>query len=179
MKRLWIILIVLLLSVSLFGCGQKQIVYMVTMDGTEFAVDSAEKTISDGEYTYHYRASGDASSFSVTITYPNGSSYWTDQKNGMIMSGWSDDYADDAYVPGDTLVDVVQYRAPRQVNWDHILGGFVLIGLGIFDVAVPKASWYLGYGWRFKDAEPSDAALVYARIGGGVAIAVGLILLLM
>ena len=179
MKRLWIVLVALLLTASLFGCAQKQTVYTVTMDEMDFTVDAVQKTISDGEYTYHYRSSGDASSFSVTITYPDGSSYWTNRKNGMGMSGWSDDYAEDAYVSGDTLVKVVQTGAPKQVNGDQILGSLVLIVVGIFNLAVPKASWYLGYGWHFKDAEPSDAALAYARIGGGVAIAAGLILLLM
>ena len=179
MKRLSFVLIVLLLSATLFGCGQKQTVHTVTMDGKNFTVDSGQKTIYDGEYTYQYQASGDASSFSVTITYPNGSSYWTNRNNGMGMSGWSDDYAEDAYVPGDTLVDIVQTRAPRQVSGVQILSGLVLIALGIFSMAVPQASWYLSYGWRFKDAEPSDVALVYARIGGGVAIAAGLILLLL
>ena len=57
------------------------------------------------------------------------------------------------------------------------LGGLLLIALGLIDLIVPKVSWYLGYGWRYKDAEPSDAALVFARMGGAIAIAIGIALL--
>ena len=50
--------------------------------------------------------------------------------------------------------------------------------MGIFNAAAPRAAWYLSYGWRYKDAEPSDAALVVARLGGAAAITAGVILLL-
>ncbi len=54
------------------------------------------------------------------------------------------------------------------------LMGLILILLGIFNMAAPEAAWYLEYGWRFRDAEPSEAALLFARIGGGFAIVIGL-----
>lgn len=58
------------------------------------------------------------------------------------------------------------------------LVGFILLLAGIFSAASPYHSWYLSYGWRFKDAEPSDAALVLQRISGVIAVIVGLILLI-
>ena len=55
---------------------------------------------------------------------------------------------------------------------------FVLLFLiGIVDLVAPEAAWYLGGGWKFKDAEPSDAALVLTRIGGGICILIGFIML--
>ena len=49
----------------------------------------------------------------------------------------------------------------------------LLWAIGLFNVLAPRAAWYLSYGWRFKDAEPSDAALMMARIGGVIAIIIG------
>lgn len=176
MKRFWMIALVLLLSLSLFGCAAKQTNYTVTMRGIQFTVDTVQKTITEGENVYHYTASG-GSSFGVTITYPNGSTYSFSQSGGMGMSSWSDDYAEDVYTPGDILVDVLKADAPKRLNPDKVLAGLILVAVGIFDVLAPKVSWYLGYGWRYKDAEPSDAALVFARIGGAIVIAIGIALL--
>lgn len=50
----------------------------------------------------------------------------------------------------------------------------VLIGLGTLAVVNPRLAWYLSDGWKFRDAEPSDAALVMARIGGVVTVLIGL-----
>lgn len=53
----------------------------------------------------------------------------------------------------------------------------IVILIGIFNLVAPDAAWYLSRGWQFKDAEPSDAALVMARIGGAAAILIGIVLL--
>ena len=178
MKRVGIILIVLILSIALIGCAEQEITYTVNKNGIEFRIDSAQKTISDGDNIYHYEFSGDSSSFKVTITYPNGSSYWYNQSGGVGGSGWSDDYIEGTYVSGDTLVEVVREKAPKRVDPVKIVGGLMLIALGIIDMIVPKVSWYLGYGWRYKNAEPPDIALIFARIAGGIAVTVGVVLLL-
>ena len=57
----------------------------------------------------------------------------------------------------------------------NFLGGIVIILIGIFNLADPYRAWYLRYGWRYKDAEPSDAALLTTQIGGGIAIVLGVI----
>ena len=54
----------------------------------------------------------------------------------------------------------------------------LLILVGIFNIALPDVAWYLQYGWRYKDAEPSDAALVFNRIGGVAAIIMAVIMML-
>lgn len=177
MKRFWMIILALLLTVSLFGCAEKQTNYTLTMRGNKYTVDTVQKTVSDGENVYHYKATGGASSFDVTITYPNGATYSFNQSGGMGMSSWSDDYTEDVYTPGDILVEVLQAEAPKRFNSEKILAGLILIAVGIFDVLVPKATWYLGYGWRYKDAQPSDAALAFARIGGAIAMVIGIVLL--
>lgn len=56
--------------------------------------------------------------------------------------------------------------------------GLLFIGLGIWNAVSPYSSWYFSYGWHYKDAEPSDAALGFTRFGGIVAIIIGVIALL-
>ena len=36
----------------------------------------------------------------------------------------------------------------------------LLEAVGVFNLAAPRAAWYAEWGWRIKDAEPSDRALV-------------------
>jgi len=57
------------------------------------------------------------------------------------------------------------------------LMGFVFLILGIIMTASPYTGWYLSTGWRFKDAEPSDAALFMNRVSGVIGVIFGLILL--
>lgn len=178
MKRFWIIAFAILLTLALLGCTKQESSYIVNKNGTDYFVDTENKTISDDRNTYKYKFSGDASSFSITITYPNGSSYWCNQSEGHWTGGWSDDYDENAYVSADTLVDILQEKAPKRVNPGKITGALILIALGVFNAVLPYASWYLGNGWRYKNAEPSEAALIGYRITGTITIIVGIILLL-
>ncbi len=41
-----------------------------------------------------------------------------------------------------------------------------------------RTVWYLSYGWRYKDAQPSDAALVIGRISGIAALVIGIVMLI-
>ena len=178
MKRLWGILFAIVLTISLLGCAKQETVYTVSRNNIEFQIDSEQKTVSDGNHTYRYELSGDSASYRITITYPNGSSYWFNKSGSTGYGGWSDDYNETVYISGDVLVDVVQKNVPEHTNPGKFVAALLLIALGIFDMAAPKVSWYLGYGWRYKNAEPSDAALIFARIGGGVVMLAGIILML-
>ena len=178
MKRVFSILFVLLLSLSLAGCGQHENIYTVSKNGKNFQINRLEKTISEGNYTYHYKLTGTDSSFNVTITYPNGSTYWYNQSGMTGQGGWSDDYAEDAYTSGDILVDVLQEQVPASANPGKIIGAISVIALGLLYSVFPNVFWYLRYGWRYKDAEPSDAALILARIGGIIAVVIGIVLLI-
>lgn len=55
--------------------------------------------------------------------------------------------------------------------------GFLLIVFGALGAAFPYAAWYLSIGWKIEDAEPSEAALAVNRVGGVVAVIIGLIVL--
>lgn len=56
------------------------------------------------------------------------------------------------------------------------LVGVIFIVLGILNLLYPRAGWYMQYGWRFKNAEPSNASLVMGRISGIIGIAIGIFL---
>lgn len=178
MKRFWIMALVLIMAVTFFGCAEQESVYTVEKNGSAFLVDADNQIISADGNTYRYDFSGDSSSFNITITYPDGSTYWYSQSDGAGYGGWSDDYGKGNYPSGDTLVDVVQERAPKRVNVRNIAFALIIIALGIFEVACPEAAWYLSRGWQYKNAEPSEAALGFARVGGVVAVILGIVLLL-
>ena len=55
--------------------------------------------------------------------------------------------------------------------------GLVVIVLGAVSAIVPEIGWHISEGWKFRDAEPSDAALLWIRISGIFCIAVGFWLL--
>lgn len=158
----------LLLCLLLTGCGtakKEPAVYEVN----GFTIDKEAQTITKGEDVYQYTISGSK----VTILYPNGAEYFWNYGDTFGYGGWSDDYDPARYASGDALLNVIAYQAPRSSGGN---GGFglLLAAVGLFDLLAPRVSWYLAYGWRFKDAEPSDAALAVGRIGGGIALLAGI-----
>ena len=50
--------------------------------------------------------------------------------------------------------------------------------IGVVSILAPEAMWQLYEGWKFKDAEPSDLALVMHRIGGVLLIVMAVMILL-
>ncbi|MCM3785053.1 hypothetical protein M3231_18945 [Neobacillus mesonae] len=55
--------------------------------------------------------------------------------------------------------------------------GFLFIIGGLIAALSPHTAWYLSIGWRFKDTEPSDLALVVERIAGIILAVIGFILI--
>lgn len=174
MRRTRVLILLLLAAFLLYGCAQAPSVYTVDANyngvDIEFTVDTEKGTITDGEYVYTYEWDGRGSDHNATITYPNGATYYESMRGGVGNMGWSNNYDPDTYVDGDTLLYVLSANAPEERGGNPIVG-LILIALGAFYAFLPHAAWYLTYGWRFKDAEPSDAALVISRISG-VAVAI-------
>lgn len=175
MKRICCFLLTLLLCGLLAACGgEAQTVYEVN----GFTMDREAQTITKGEDVYRYVIHGDT----VTILYPNGAEYWWTYGRGgdggatISYGGWSDDYDPVRYAGGDALLDIINYQAPKSSGGNGGVGLLIAV-IGLFNLLAPRASWYLGYGWRFKDAEPSDAALVLGRIGGGLALLAGVLMI--
>ena len=57
----------------------------------------------------------------------------------------------------------------------NILVGLIAIVCGLINIISPETGWYLSHGWKYKDAEPSDASLVWGRVSGVICIVIGII----
>lgn len=49
--------------------------------------------------------------------------------------------------------------------------------LGAISVIFPGPTWYMSYGWRYKDMDPSPASLVTQRVGGILLSLIGFIMI--
>lgn len=59
----------------------------------------------------------------------------------------------------------------------NVLIGLVIVVIGAINTLSPETGWYLSSGWKFRDAEPSDAALLWTRVSGIATILIGLFFL--
>lgn len=57
------------------------------------------------------------------------------------------------------------------------IGTFFII-IGLICAFIPGFLWWLSIGWLLRDAEPSDAALMYYRVVGYIFLFLGVIYIL-
>lgn len=165
----------------LTACGSEKVTqpYDVTYNGKTYTVDQVQQTITvDGEVC-HYEIESRGSIVNFHVTYPDGSIYWWQEDQYGGMGGWNYGYDPERYVSGETLWEVLEldHSVERSASGKYVAPGLLLILLGVVNAAFPRAMWYLSYGWRFKNAEPSDAALLVGRAGGAVVAVAGVICL--
>ena len=177
MKRIVTFLLCLFLVLPLYACATPSTAYTVDIGGKSYEINTEDGTIFDGTYTYEYEFSGDSSSYKVSISYPNGSTFYRSQEGTVGYGGWSDDYREELYVSGDVLCDVVATKVPKASDPKRVVAMILLFGLGVLDVIAPRISWNLTYGWRYKNAEPSDIALGLIRAGGVLVLIVGVVII--
>lgn len=99
------------------------------------------------------------------------------------FGSWSGTYNADYYKKAEQMSSIlsIQIHAPSsgekgQTYW---LAALLLLAVGIFHIAAPRAAWQLRYGWRYKDAEPTEIAL-RVNVGLGMAAALaGLVLVIL
>ena len=184
MKRFLVAILGVLLIFSFCACSSSDTgtssTYTVNKNGTDYVIDPDNGTISDGKHTCQYEISESSGGYIINITYPDGSTYWwRAQRSGNVTTGaggWSDDYDADRYADGQTLCDVIEEKIPQTSGNANVFLIFILIAVGIFNTVWPRAAWYLEYGWRYKNAEPSDLVLGLNRFGGIIAILVAVIM---
>jgi len=129
-----------------------------------------------GTYAFAWDRSGD-----LKITYPDGTRF-TYTESGSGLASLDFDPEAKGYLSGITMAwgiesAIDQMRPARKEGPSPLLAIF-LLAVGAWNTFVPRSAWYLSYGWRFRDAEPSDAALTAHIIGGVVALLAGGICLL-
>lgn len=141
MRRILLILMAVLLVAGLCACSDDEI-YTVTKDGITFTVDPLKCTISDGTNLYHYSYSGhdpeNDSNYSITITYPDGSTYHQTVWDGLTGGTWSIGYNEYRYVPGKTLCSTVKTETHISLDWEGFLVSLVLIVFGALGIWKPK-----------------------------------------
>ncbi len=171
MKKRVLFLITMLIAICLCGCSSSaNTSYTVTKNGIDFIIDTENSTISDGVNTYHYTFSGTSSTYEVHITYPDSSSYWFKMQNNSGNGGWSDNYDKNRFTDGDTLREILLEKAPKESFPGKAVFILLLFVIGVFNMISPHTAWYLEYGWRYKNAEPSDLVLGLNRTSGLVAV---------
>lgn len=191
MKKIFAFVLGISMILSLTACSSIDVprTYTETIDGIEYSVENDENIstddsgeyyftgiISDGENRYNYTFSGTITRYSVDITYPDGSMYeWRSEGSGF----GSDGYNPEKYVDADILCQVIENQfANIDDEPSNILVIALLLILGAISIFLPGLLWYISYGWRFKDAEPSDAALVFYRVAGGIFIIIAVIMMI-
>ena len=119
----------------------------------------------------------------ITITYPNGATYWESATTTGAVIGWDDDYDPERYIDGDILArQLTQAYQYSRKNWDPVLvvGFFslIIIVLSILDIMHPDVLHKMRYGLWVQNAEPTEFALMMSRICGIVAIVFAVIMFL-
>ncbi len=133
------------------------------------------------------------SAYSMLINYPDGYQYTADS-DGMVTSsnamfvrskgresreGFDVFELDPQYPKPEILADAILLaNAPeKERNPLLYLMLLVLVGVGLFALIKPEASWRHSIGWQFRNAEPSDVALIWQRVGGVIMIIMAIVLL--
>ena len=165
--------IITLMMFLLIGCVKSsESKYTITKENEIFFIDTINQTISHDNEVYKYKIDGN----SYEITYPDNSRYWYKQEENGGFGGWSDDYNETKYISGSLLIDILSNEHSKTNKEKNFFAIFILFILGGWNIIFPYSSWYLNYGWRYKDAEPSDAALILARLSGVIIIIITLVL---
>ncbi len=178
MKKSFLLLLVLVLAVGIMGCSREKTVVTYVNNDTEYVVNTVERTISDGKYTYTYIQN----EASVTFFYPNGMTY---SEGEWIVGTYSDEdfyyFGDHDYPSGGLL-----YRA-----WEHatdegyrfapkgfqIIGCLVMLSMGAVLFFLPEEAVYLRTALWVRNVEPTEFAIKATRFSGIAVAVVGLILL--
>lgn len=159
-------IVLLLLSLLLLSsCAKPAQAYEVTQGNTLYIVDPAARTVTQGDQVYHYFTTED----SVAILYPDESVYW--QRVIFDTRGYDITPRDPL---GETLVSVLKKEWPSKIAWhgpDWV--SLLFVAVGLWGTISPKSIWYLGYGWHYKNAEPSDTSLFVHRLLGIAVILLG------
>ena len=201
MKRTVALLLLVVMVITLSACSTSPRgteVQMIEDNGNivMLTFNYDEKTISagsslftvydpDGELVWEedckdiYRYEYDGGN--ITITYPNGAVWIESPTSTGAAISWDDNYDPQRYIEGDVLARYLE-EAHRPRSREGIVGiGFaclIMATVGVVMFVVPEELIEMKYGWRFKNAEPTEFAVWEVRIGGIVVVIVAVVIFL-
>ena len=149
----------------------------VEVDGHALVVDFQAGTITGEGEVYSFAIQGD----SIRIDYPNGVYF---VRTGSATAGYGpldQPFSTAGYLSEDTLFKALE-GGDTEGGWrpgSYAPLALLLLPLGIFSLAKPERAWYVSWGWRYKNAEPSDGALLAQRLEGVVLTAAGILVIVL
>ena len=149
----------------------------VEVDGHALVVDFQAGTITCEGEVYSFAIQGD----SIRIDYPNGVSF---VRTGNATAGYGpldQPFSTAGYLSEDTLFKALE-GGDTEGGWrpgSYAPLALLLLPLGIFSLAKPERAWYVSWGWRYKNAKPSDGALLAQRLEGVVLTAAGILVIVL
>ena len=197
MKKIVGFLLLALLIASLVACARTETIYERTVNGETYVINRENDTVTHDGNVYKYMLFGVgtnvSSSWSLTITYPDGSWYRKDvDSNGYVELGseqTSDDYDPKKYAKGEDLCYVLEELTLKAASGGgngltqekmiaKVLASLVLISVGVLNLVFPGLFHSLKYRLWVRDAEPTEFAVGMARIAGVIYIVMGISVLL-
>ncbi|MCT2536263.1 hypothetical protein NC661_13495 [Aquibacillus koreensis] len=140
-----------------------------------------EIEISNGEIVkvfFEERSNG----YRYEVEFENGHTYYYEKSGNTGHGGGSAELTSDEMNLAEGAINKYE-----QINGDATKPnskssgnpvGIVIILFGLLGAVFPQAAWYLEIGWKLRDAEPSEFALIANRFGGILAAIFGLFILL-
>ena len=186
MKRV-LVCLTLLCCLFLTACGRNapKEPYEGYYNGSTYVVDEADGTVTMDGNTYTYTLSvTPGQSARLKLTYPDGT--WSSRSGrvgaqGVVYITGTDStgFEHGRYLSCDALwhaLDVDERIEGNSGGAGYMLLGVVLVGLGVFQFVSPETMWKFNWGWRYKNAEPSDLALNMGMLSGALSVVLGIIL---
>jgi len=131
-----------------------------------FTINFEEHTISHLNQSYSFEIIGDK----TTIFFPDGSTFWQEKTisgySGELTSNQGLDYSSS----GEELMEALSSIQTHRHSNGSIFPALFVFVISLLQICFPKVSWHLSYGWKFKNAEPSDSALMMTSISGVIGI---------
>ena len=192
MKRTVALLLLVVMVITLSACStgprgtefqtveHNGNIVILTFDYDEKTISASNKWNDTGKVNEVYRYEYDGGN--ITITYPNGAVWIESPTSTGAAISWDDNYDPQRYIEGDVFAMYLNraYMSP-QIREGIVGIGFaclIMAAVGVVMFVVPEELIEMKYGWRFKNAEPTEFAVWEVRIGGIVVVIVAVVIFL-
>ena len=79
-----------------------------------------------------------------------------------------------SYVWGNCVESTMIYNSEVLIT---VICSIIWFVTAVVSIVKPNYTWYMEYGWKYKNAEPTDCALILQRFGGIIMIVIGILFL--